>query len=63
MRHIHISTFRLHAECPKCGEYRSNSVLIDGKDKIILVCGCEHEDKEKPDAQVTPRRDAESLLN
>jgi len=34
--------------------------MTDEKDKIILVCGCEHE--EKSDAQAAPRRDAESLL-
>ena len=61
MKHIHISTFRLHAHCPKCKEYRSSIIMTDGKDRIILVCGCEGE--EKSDAQATPRRDAESLLN
>ena len=57
---IHRSHLRLHAQCPKCGKYRSNSILTDGKDKIILVCECEHEGKT--DGEAKPGRNAESLL-
>ena len=62
---IRIIPLRLHAQCPECGEYRSNTVMTDGKDRIILVCECEHEveDKELFDAQATHRRDTESLLS
>ena len=62
--YIHRLHLRLHAVCPKCEEYRSNTILSDGKDKIILVCECEHEHEKKEDtnAQAAPRRDTSPVL-
>lgn len=57
---IRTIPLRLHAQCPKCGEYRSNTIMTDGKDRIILVCECEHE--EKAHAQITTERRINSLL-